>query len=139
MIRSALAVLAGLVVFVIALSAMQALVGAVVASSSSETTGSVIDSGGVVSVFWLVWEALSMVAGGYITARIASRQHVRHAVALGAFQALMTLWAMFAVRNPGSPLWFWLTGILLMMPAAWLGARLRVTSSKETRTLATQC
>jgi hypothetical protein len=43
---------------------------------------------------------------------------------MGAIQAIVTLWAMFSVRG-NEPLWFWLTGIAMMIPAAWYGGWLR--------------
>ena len=127
MIRSALAVLAGLVAFVAALSAVQAALVAVITRLYPEMSSpdSVIDSGGISSVLWLVWEALSMAGAGYVTAWLASHHEIRHAVVVGAVQAALTLWAPFAVREPDSPLWFWVTGILLMVPAAWFGGGLR--------------
>ncbi len=54
-----------------------------------------------------------------------SSSQVAHATVMGAIQAVVTLWAMFSVRSD-EPLWFWLTGIALMVPAAWLGGRWRV-------------
>ena len=74
-------------------------------------------------VLWLLWEAVSVAAGGFVTAWIARRHAVRHAVVMGTLQALMTLAAMFSVRDGGSPLWFWLVGIASMPPAAWVGGR----------------
>jgi len=76
-------------------------------------------------VLWLVWEAASVAAGGFVTASIARQQRIRHAVAMGAVQALMTLGAMFSVGDAGSPLWFWLVGIGSMVPAAWCGGAMR--------------
>ena len=42
----------------------------------------------------------------------------------GAIQAIVTLWAMVSI-NSNEPTWFWLTGIAMMVPAAWFGGRLR--------------
>lgn len=66
-----------------------------------------------------------MVAAGYVTARLAAISHVAHATVMGAIQAAVTLSAMFSVSSE-EPLWFWLTGIALMIPAAWLGGWLRI-------------
>ena len=65
-----------------------------------------------------------MMAAGYVTARLAASSHVVHATVMGAIQAVVTLWAMFSVQSE-EPMWFWLTGIALMIPAAWLGGWLR--------------
>jgi hypothetical protein len=71
-------------------------------------------------VFWLIWETASMVAAGYVTARLAASNQVAHAIVMGAIQAVVTVSAMFSVPSE-EPIWFWLTGIALMIPAAWLG------------------
>ena len=44
----------------------------------------------------------------------------RHATVMGAIQAIVTLWAMLSISSD-EPLWFWLTGIAMMVPAAWFG------------------
>ena len=68
----------------------------------------------------------SMIAGGFVTAWIAPRARVAHAVGMGALQAAMTIVAMLMPPEGASqPLWVWLGGIALMVPAAWAGARLR--------------
>jgi hypothetical protein len=132
MIRSVLAVLAGLVGFSIALLAMDSaatpLMNAIYPDRPA--VASVIELSNVTRVLWLLWETASLTVAGYITAWLAPRFEVRHAVVLGALQALMTVWAMFAIRDQSLPMWFWLAGILLMVPAAWLGGRIRVKGEK---------
>jgi hypothetical protein len=71
-------------------------------------------------VAWLIWEAVSLVAAGYVTARIAPSSPVAHATAMGLFQAVVTSSAMLSLRSD-EPEWFWVTGIALMIPAAGLG------------------
>jgi hypothetical protein len=39
---------------------------------------------------------------------------------MGLFQAVVTSSAMLSLRSD-EPEWFWVTGIALMIPAAWLG------------------
>ena len=73
-----------------------------------------------------------MMAAGYVTARLAASSHVVHATVMGAIQAIVTLSAMSSVRSE-EPMWFWLTGIALMIPAAWLGGWLRVKRSASVR------
>ena len=91
-------------------------------------TTSIVNHSTGTRVFWMMWETLSMAAAGYVTARLAASSQVAHATVMGAIQAVVTLWAMFSVRSD-EPLWFWLTGIALMVPAAWLGGRWRVRKS----------
>jgi hypothetical protein len=86
-------------------------------------TVSIVNYSTLTRLLWIAWETMSMVAAGFVTARLAGSSHVVHATVMGAIQAIVTLWAMLSVRND-EPLWFWLTGIVLMIPAAWLGGRL---------------
>lgn len=124
--RSIVAVLAGFITLSVALYAMQGVGTAVLFRMHPDlpATASIVNYSTGTRVFWLVWETLSMGAAGYVTARIASSSHVVHATVMGAIQAIVTVWAMFSVRND-EPLWFWITGIAMMVPAAWLGGRLR--------------
>jgi hypothetical protein len=124
--RSIVAVLAGFVTLSVALYAMQGAGTAVLLRMHPDlpATASIVNHSTGTRVFWLIWETLSMGAAGYVTARIASSSHVVHAVVMGAIQAIVTVWAMFSVRGD-EPLWFWITGIAMMVPAAWLGGWLR--------------
>ena len=114
-VRSVLAVLVGIAVLSIALFAMEPLIG-----PKSDATATQY-------LVWLAWMTLSVIAGGFATAWIAPRARVAHAVGMGALQAAMTFVAMLVVPPEGAsqPLWVWLAGIALMVPAAWVGARLR--------------
>lgn len=124
--RSIAAVLAGFVTLSVSLYAMQGAGTAVLLRMNPglPETASIVNYSNVTRVFWLIWETLSMGAAGYVTARIASSSHVEHAIVMGAIQAIVTVWAMLSVRG-NEPLWFWVAGIAMMVPAAWLGGRLR--------------
>ena len=125
--RSIVAVLAGFITLSVALYAMQGAGTAVLLRMSPglPDTASIVNHSNATRVFWLIWETVSMFAAGYVTARIAARGQVVHATVMGAIQAAVTVWAMFSVRGD-EPLWFWITGIAMMVPAAWLGGRLRL-------------
>jgi low temperature requirement protein LtrA len=113
-VRSVLAVLGGIAVLSIALFAMEPVIG-------PKSDATVIQY-----LVWLACVALSLIAGGFATDWIAPRARVAHAVGMGALQAAMTFVAMLVTHEGASqPLWVWLGGIALMVPAAWLGARLR--------------
>jgi hypothetical protein len=71
----------------------------------------------VVIVGWI----LGGVAGGWTTARIAGRGTVRHGLVLGA---LLTLAGVANNLMIPPPLWFWVATFVVLMPAAYLGARL---------------
>jgi hypothetical protein len=121
--KSVIAVVAGLAIFGAALFAMEGV------------TGPVMDFTTRGQGLWLAWEAVGMIAGGYVSARLAPRAPAAHAIAVGAIEALMTAAAMVVMHDGRSlPRWFWIAGIALMMPAGWLGgaigARPRQGSSR---------
>jgi hypothetical protein len=129
-VRSVAAVLAGFVTLSVALYAMQGAGSAFLRHMHPDlpATASMVNYSIGTRVFWLLWETTSMVAAGFVTARLAWSSHVAHATVMGAIQAVVTVWAMFSVPSE-EPLWFWLTGIALMIPAAWFGGWLRVKTS----------
>jgi ABC-type polysaccharide/polyol phosphate export permease len=117
-VRSVIAVLGGIAVLSIVLFAMEPIIG-------PKSDATIIQY-----LLWLACIAFSLIAGGFVTAWIAPRARVAHAMWMGALQAVMTFVAML-VPHEGvqQPLWVWLGGIALMVPAAWVGARIR--SSKQ--------
>jgi hypothetical protein len=121
-VRSVAAVLAGFVTLSVALYAAQGIGTALLMRMHPElpATTSIVNYSTGSRIFWLVWETMAMGAAGFVTARLASTSPVAHATVMGAIQAVVTLWAMLSVPS-GEPVWFWLTGIALMIPAAWLG------------------
>jgi hypothetical protein len=76
---------------------------------------------------------LCVVAGGYVTAWIAGRMPVLHAVIMGIIQLALTIYAMKAVVVH-APARNWIIGMITVVPAAWLGGLLR---ARQTRSLAT--
>lgn len=125
--RSIAAVLAGFITFSVALYAMQGVGTAALRQLHPDlpATASIVNYSTATRVFWLAWETLSIAAAGYVTARLAGTSPVAHAVVMGTIQAVVTLWAMFTVPSE-EPAWFWITGIVLMIPAAFLGGWLVV-------------
>jgi hypothetical protein len=114
-VKSVIAVVAGLAVITAAVLAMQELTGPVV---NFDTSGRWL---------WLAWEAAGMIAAGYAAGRLAPRAPAGHAITVGALQAVMTAGAMYAMRDDGRvPVWFWVVGIVLMVPAAWCGGAISV-------------
>ena len=120
--RSAIAVLAGFITFSVALIGVQGIGTAILHSMDPNlsATTTIVNYNRETRVAWLIWEAVSLVAAGYVTARIAPSSPVAHATAMGLFQAVVTSSAMLSLRSD-EPEWFWVTGIALMIPAAWLG------------------
>jgi hypothetical protein len=133
-VRSVAAVLAGFITLSVAIYAMQGAGTAILRQMNPDlpATASIVNHSTGTRVFWLIWETASMMAAGYVTARLAATSHVVHAVVMGAIQAVVTAWAMVSMGSE-EPMWFWLTGIALMIPAAWLGGWLRVKRSASVR------
>jgi hypothetical protein len=119
LLRGALAVLAGIGVFSLALLAMNSA-GSAVLGSEPEW----INRSNSTRVVWLLWNVVSMIAGGYVAAWIAPRARVAHAVIVGTIQTGFTL-AAFLTLKGDTPAWLWVSGMVLTVPAAWLGGRLK--------------
>jgi hypothetical protein len=65
--------------------------------------------------------ALLVVIGGWTTARLAAQATAGHGLVLGA---LLTLAGVANNLMVPPPLWFWIASLVVLMPAAYLGARL---------------
>jgi peptidoglycan/LPS O-acetylase OafA/YrhL len=112
MTRSALAILAGILVLTVTSFAIEA-------ATNPATIQNV-----AARIFTLAYTMLCVAAGGYTTAWLARRSEVRHAVIMGVIEAVFTVAAMLAL--PGhAPLWSWIAGIVLVVPAAWFGGWIR--------------
>jgi hypothetical protein len=74
----------------------------------------------VVGAGWI----LGGVAGGWATARLAARATTGHGLVLGA---LLTLAGVANNIMIPPPLWFWIASVVVLMPAAYVGARLAPT------------
>lgn len=118
--RSVLAIVAGIAVFTLLLVAGNALGTALVGGEPEWINRSV-----TTQVVWLIWNVVSMVGAGYITAAVAPRAPAMHAMFMGAMQSLFTVGAMLTVTDSVTPQWLWIAGIVAAVPAAWLGARPR--------------
>ena len=64
---------------------------------------------------------LGGVAGGWVTARLAAQSTAGHGLVLGA---LLTLAGVANNLMVPPPLWFWVASLVVLMPAAYVGARL---------------
>ena len=120
--RSVVAVLAGFITFSVALNGVQGIGTAVLHSMNPNlsATTTIVNYSTETRVAWLIWEAVSLIAAGYVTARIALTSPIAHATAMGLIQAVVTSSAMMSLQSD-EPEWFWMTGIALMIPAAWFG------------------
>ena len=65
------------------------------------------------------------IAGSYVTARLAPRDPLRHALALGLTGSHIATLDAMAMWKFG-PAWYSLANIAVALPCAWAGGRLRV-------------
>ena len=75
------------------------------------------------------------VAGCYLAARIAGRKPMQHALILGGLGLVFNVAGSIAMWNT-APAWYHVVAILLVMPAAWLGGKLRERQQLSASTLA---
>ena len=120
LLRGAVAVLAGIGVFALALAAVNAG-GKALLGTGAEW----INRSTSTQILWLCANAVCMIAGGYVAAWLAPRARVAHAILVSAIQAGLTLAAFLTLNNQTTPTWLWMAGILATVPAAWLGGRLK--------------
>ena len=113
--RSAAAVLAGIIVLVLLSFLIERTVGAALMQALG------LEKADVPMRLFVVIQTLGcMVAAGYVCAWIAPRAKTKHAVVMGVIQLLLTIYAMVALPSYG-PLWISVVGVILLVPAAWLG------------------
>ena len=117
MFRSVFAVVAGIVTLTVASFAIEGAVGLLV-------NAPVVNQQLWFRMLTMGYTLACVAAGGYVAAWLARRMEVRHAVVMGAVEAMFTIGAMIQLRE-SQPLWTWTAGIALIVPAAWLGGMIR--------------
>jgi len=130
MIRSILAILAGLVVLTIVSFAIEAAADPLLMHLFPATLpdATALASNVPARLFMLLYTIASIAVGGYVTALIARHSQLTHAAILGAIELAFTLYVMIATPIPeahAAPLWSWVAGMIFMIPAACLGAAIR--------------
>lgn len=76
-------------------------------------------------VFSLGYGFLCAVAGGWVTAVIARREEVRHAMFLAGLVLLMGIVSII-LSNASEPLWYQIANTTVILPAILLGGYLRL-------------
>ncbi len=71
----------------------------------------------VVIIGWI----LGSVVGGWTTARLAAKAKAGHSLVLGG---LLTLAGVANNLMLPPPIWFWVASLVVLLPSAYLGARL---------------
>ena len=69
------------------------------------------------------------VAGGYIAARLAPNRPMEHALVLGVLGLIVSITGAVVTWNKGpafGPHWYPLALIVLALPTAWVGGRVRI-------------
>jgi hypothetical protein len=131
MIRSILAVVTGFVVASALMMAVEAVNGRYLYPELGKLANGVTDREvlriilagapvGALLVVILGW-VLGSLAGGGVAAWIGKRAPVGHALVLGG---LLTLGGIANNLIVPPPFWFWVAGIMVLIPAAYAGARL---------------
>ena len=123
MIRSLLAVLAGLTVLTVASFTIEAAMNSLLlwAFPKALPGPQALASNSWVERLTFAYSLLCIAVGGYIAARIARRLPVTHAAVMGTIQAGLTLMAMLSsLGNHGSRL-HWIIAAVLSIPAALVG------------------
>ncbi|HEU0054362.1 MAG TPA: hypothetical protein VFQ39_14340 [Longimicrobium sp.] len=75
-------------------------------------------------LFFIVYVGVFAVAGCYLAARLAPSRPMRHALVLGVLGLVFNVAGTVAMWDT-APAWFHVVSLLLVMPYAWLGGRLR--------------
>ncbi len=124
MLRTVLAIPAGLVVGGIVISFVQvAAITLLPLPEGVPTDRASIEPGDIPAVnmaFVLIAWAAGAFAGGGTAARVTRSAKRRLALIVGAFFLFAGVYNMATIS---SPLWFWVVGILLFLPSAHLGAK----------------
>ncbi len=131
MFRSVIAVVAGFVVASAVMMAVESVNGRYLYPELGKLAQGVTDrevirnilAGAPLGAFIVVifgW-VLGSLAGGYVAAWIARRTPAGHALVLGG---ILTLAGIANNLMIPPPLWFWIAGLVLLIPAAYAGARL---------------
>jgi hypothetical protein len=128
MIRSTLAILAGIVTLTITSFAIEATADPLMMRLFPHAlpNRAAISHSLPATIFLLAYTALCVAAGGYVTSWLARRSPVFHSLLMGAVQFALTVWAMMSLslRNE-APLRNWIGALVFTFPAALCGGLFR--------------
>jgi hypothetical protein len=132
-LRSIGAVVAGFIVASIVMMIVEAINGRVFYPELAKAAEGVTDRETIRSLFAkapvgallvvIIGWILGGVAGGWTGAWLSAKAKVGHSLVVGA---LLTLAGVANNLMLPPPLWFWVVSLVVLMPAAYLGARLRL-------------
>ncbi len=75
--------------------------------------------------------AVYAITGCYVTARLAPSRPMMHALILGALGLVMNIVATISLWGT-APAWYHILNLLLVMPYAWIGGRIRERQLQQT-------
>ena len=122
MLRSILAIIAGSVAWMVTALGMDAVLMAL-APQFFDGNGKVESL--PLLLFMMAYSLSFSVLGGYVTAFVAKRKELQHALALGMLQFAMGLAATVKFFDT-APLWYHVLFLTLLIPAILIGGRLRM-------------
>jgi hypothetical protein len=134
MIRSTLAILAGIVTLTITSFAIEAAIDPLMTRFFPHALPNriAISHNLPATLFLFSYTFLCVAAGGYVTAWIARRSPVLHSLLMGVVQVALTVLAMTSssLRNE-APLLNWIGALVFTIPAAWCGGLLRAKQTTK--------
>ena len=132
MIRSILAVLLGIVALTISSFAIEAVTNPILFRLFPDAlpNSQAISRNTPAAIFLFSYSLMCVAFGGYVTAWVARRLEVRHALIMGVIQAVLTIFAMQAFRDQ-APMKVWIISMLMTTPAAWLGGLIRANQIRR--------
>lgn len=128
-IRTIVGVLAGMLLISLLVEALE--FGLVTAINGQITTEPAVYFA-IRNQFWflglkLIYNSLAAIVGGLVAARIARYAPVKHGIALALLQTLSFLFALTQPEmSQWTPVWMWITLILLSLAGILFGAHLQV-------------
>jgi hypothetical protein len=125
--RSVIAIVAGFVLIAALSFGADAVLRSVLPSVFS-STGRVESAPVLLLVIAYVF--VFAVVGCYLTARLAPSSPLKHALVLGVLGLIFNIIGTIALWN-SAPAWYHVVALLLVMPAAWLGGRLREAQLRQ--------
>jgi hypothetical protein len=123
MVRSGLAVLAGILVLTASSFAIEAAVDPLLLRLFPRALPgpAALSTNQWVRTFTFAYGFICVASGGYIAARIARRLPFQHAAAMGIVQAGLTIAAMLSPEASHASLLQWIAIAILSVPAALVG------------------
>lgn len=136
MFRSILAVVAGIVALTIVSFAIEAAVDPLLMHlfPAALPDAAALARSLSARLLMLAYTTFSIAVGGYVTAFIARRSRLKHAAIMGAIEMAFTLYVMIAAPFPeahSAPRWGGIVGMILMIPAACLGAAIQAKQVRK--------